>query len=128
MSKIGRHINISNGFVSTAEYTKSLGYNCYQIFLGSPHSTSGKTQSTEDLLKLKSELKSLSMTIVIHGAYTINLCHTLGTNKSKNSINSLITNLNASVIIGKRCMGVIIHMGKNIAENNMSNEQALEVI
>ena len=63
--------------------------------------------------------------MVIHGSYTINLCHPVNSKKFETSIKSLVQDLNASSISGDRCIGVIIHMGKNITENNLSVSEAI---
>jgi deoxyribonuclease-4 len=66
------------------------------------------------------------MIMVVHGSYTINLSHPSNSPKYKASLKSLIQDLDSSVIIGERCLGVIIHMGKNIPDNKISNRQALD--
>jgi deoxyribonuclease-4 len=124
---IGRHISINQGFVMSANISKKFGYGIFQIFLNSPTNTWNKsTKIREALVELKLRIDTYDQFMVIHGAYTINLCHPISTPRFKSSIQNLVSDLKSSVILGDRCLGVIIHMGKNIKENNISDKQALE--
>ena len=124
--RIGRHVNISHGFVSSAWYAQNLGCSIFQIFLGAPQRVLSKARQKDELVEFKKELEKRNMKMVVHGSYTINLCHPANTTRFKASLKSLVQDLNASEIIGKKCLGVIIHMGKNIPENKLSDEQALD--
>jgi len=128
MSKfcIGRHINISSSFHTVPWYAKSLGCDIFQIFLGSPTQVISKARQKDELEKFGIELNKRKLIMVVHGSYTINLCHPPKSKKFNASLHSLIQDLNATVLIGDKCIGVIIHMGKNIPENNLTVEQALE--
>ena len=123
--RLGRHINISHGFVTAPWYAQSLGCGIFQIFLGAPQQVLSKAKQKDDLIKFGEEINKRKLKMVIHGSYTINLCHPKKSKKYQASIKSLIQDLNASVDIGNNCLGVIIHMGKNIPENKLSDEQAL---
>ena len=123
--KIGRHINISNGFISSVKHAANLGCNIMQIFLGSPQLILNRKRSNYELESIKSELIELNMDMVIHGSYTINLCHNSTSNKYKASLKSLIQDLLASEKIGSKCLGVIIHMGKNVPEINIDDDIAI---
>jgi deoxyribonuclease-4 len=124
--KIGRHINVSQGFLTAPAYAKSIGCNIFQIFLGVPQFIISKAVPVDDLKKFGDLLKKLKLLMVIHGSYTINLCHPKKNNLYKSSVRSLVQDLKASSIIGNQCLGVIIHMGKNIPALGLSNNQALE--
>ena len=124
--RIGRHINVSPGFLTAPAYAKSIGCDIFQIFLGVPQFIISKARPEADLKKLGETIKKLKLTMVIHGSYTINLCHPKKNNLFKTSVKSLVQDLNASAVIGKKCLGVIIHMGKNIPGNKISNQEALE--
>lgn len=124
--RLGRHINISSGFTTAPEYGHSLGCNFIQIFLGSPQRIISKMRSENELKTLGKELDKYKMKMVIHGSYTINLCHPHGNSIFKSSVKSLVQDLDSSVIIGSRCIGVIIHMGKNIKSNGISDDEAID--
>ena len=124
--RIGRHINTSSTFVATPWYAKSLGYEIFQIFLGAPYQVLTKAIQKDQLIKIGEELVKRNMIMVIHGSYTINLCHPDKSTKFQASLKSLVQDLSASALIGINCLGVIIHMGKNIPVNNISDDQALD--
>lgn len=67
-----------------------------------------------------------NLRMVIHGSYTINLCHPVKSKKFQLSVKSLVQDLTASNDIGSNCLGVIIHMGKNIPENKITDAEALD--
>lgn len=122
---IGRHINTTHGFVTAPAYGKKIGCDIIQIFLGSPQQIISKPRSSADLKIFGQELSKYKLLLAIHGSYTINLCHPKGTRSFTMSVKSLVQDLIASELIGKRCIGVIIHMGKNVATNKISDKQAL---
>jgi apurinic endonuclease APN1 len=123
--RIGRHINITFGFTSAVAYAASINCNIMQIFLGPPQKVSSKAKSKTELTEFGAELKKYKMKMVIHGSYAINLCHEKKSKRLITSVKALVQDLNASAIIGPRCLGVIIHMGKNIAANNISDKKAI---
>lgn len=123
--RIGRHINISKGFLTAPKYASSIGCEIMQIFLGAPTQVVSKPKDQKELRKFGVELKKYKLKMVIHGSYTINLCQPSSSKLFKSSVRSLVQDLNASNEIGKRCLGVIIHMGKNVITNGLSIEQAL---
>jgi deoxyribonuclease-4 len=123
---IGRHIAMNQGFVMSADISKKLGYNIFQIFLNSPTTILSKSKNKEILDELKRRIYAYDLIMVIHGSYTINLCHPPTSLKFKASIQNLVADLKSSVILGDRCLGVIIHMGKNMPENKISTKHALD--
>lgn len=123
---IGRHINISKGFLTAPEYAKSLGCGIFQVFLGNPQQIISKERNKDELIKFGEELEKYKMRMVVHSSYTINLAHPIGSNMYKTSVRSLIQDLNASALIGHRCLGVIIHMGKNIETNHITDDEAID--
>lgn len=124
--RIGRHINISHGFLTAPWYAECLGCTIFQIFLGSPQQVLSKARQKEELIKFGEELEKRKLKMVIHGSYTINLCHPINGKKFQTSLKSLVQDLQGSSDIGSNCLGVIIHMGKNIPENKISDKQALQ--
>jgi deoxyribonuclease IV len=122
---IGRHLNIGHGLLYTPKEAVAHGYQLYQVFLSVPHQVISKARPVADLIKLGTELESHQLSMVIHGSYTINLCHPPNTLKANNSIKSLVQDLTAAGHIGPQCLGVIIHMGKNIPDNKISRQQAI---
>lgn len=125
-TRIGRHINISKGFVSAPEYAKNIGCGVFQIFLGAPQQILSKARQKDELIEFGKQLVKHDLIMVVHGSYTINLCHPPGSKKFETSIRSLVKDLNATNLIGDRCLGVIIHMGKNISENKLTVDQAID--
>lgn len=124
--RIGRHINSNNGFLMIPEFSKNIGCGIFQIFLGSPQRIISKMKQKNELVKFGKKLGKQNLEMIIHGSYTINLCHPTKNKKFQMSLKSLVQDLNASEHIGNRCLGVIIHMGKNIPENNITNDEALD--
>ena len=125
LNRIGRHIDISHGIAKTPQIASIMKYNIFQIFTTSPQRLAPNKKSIPELMDLRNQLDTYDMYMIIHGSYTINLCHSYGTTKYNSSINSLVHDLKTSEIIGTRCLGIIIHMGKNIKENNLSREQSI---
>jgi len=123
--RIGRHINISHGFTTAPKYAASIGCQFLQVFLGAPQQVISKAKSTKDLQLFGSELKKYKLKAVIHGSYTINFCQPATTTAFKTAVRSLVQDLTAASVIGKRCIGVIIHMGKNVPVNKISTKKAI---
>lgn len=122
---IGRHLNIYNQEIENLPiYTNKIKSSIFQFFLDSPEKIFYTIPDKSILNKLKKNLIKKSIYCVIHGNYTINLCHSNSSFKGKKSISNLISELNASELIGNNCLGVIIHVGKNVKSNNMSDEEA----
>jgi apurinic endonuclease APN1 len=124
--RIGRHMGIGPGFSTIPEYVDSLGYNIFQIFLAVPRKILSKAKQDKELISFGNELRIRDLRMVIHGNYTINLCHPKGSVKYEASVKSLIQDMISSAVIGIECMGVIIHMGKNVTENAISAKEALD--
>jgi len=123
--RIGRHINTRFGLLTAPMYANTLGCTIFQIFLGAPQQVLSKARQKEELIQFASELKKYKLKMVVHGSYTINLCHSPSSKKFQTSLKSLVQDLNASAIIGADCLGVIIHMGKNIPDNKLSVDAAI---
>lgn len=123
--RIGHHINIIHDFINIPRYASKLGYGIFQIFLGIPQRVISKPKTEEDLLTFGNELRKYDLKMVIHASYTINLCHPTNSIRFNESLRSLIQDLNASALIGNRCIGVIIHMGKNVPANKLTVDQAI---
>lgn len=124
--RLGRHINTMNGFVTAPEYAYKIGCTFFQIFLGPPQQIIIKQISEKELIEFADELEKYDLEMVIHGGYVINFCQPLKSKLHNSAIKRLVIELNTSHLIGKRCVGVIIHMGKNIKSNNISDQQAMD--
>lgn len=124
LTRIGRHINISCGFLAAPDYAKKLKCTVFQIFLGSPRMIISKKKSDQDLIEFGLLLKENKQKMVIHGSYVINFANPIGSKKYNDSVKSLTQDLNSSLLIGTRCIGVIIHMGKNVKNNNINEKEA----
>lgn len=112
---IGRHINTSHGFVSSASYAHSLGANVYQIFLGSPRTYSPKQHSTQELQDLRDNIIIHNLTLVVHANHMLNFCNPVDSFKHTAAIKLLVQDLKDSVKIN--AIGVVIHMGKKLTMN-----------
>lgn len=123
--RIGRHINISKGLITAPQYAHSIGCNIMQIFLAAPRQIHTKPHSKKELMLLAKELEKYKLKMVIHASYTINLAHPKKNKLYQTSVKATIQDLEASQIIGDRCLGVIIHMGKNIEANGISTDKAI---
>lgn len=124
--RIGRHINVSHGFVTAPWYAEQIGCRVFQIFLGSPQQVLTKARAEADLKLFSKELAKRDLKMIVHSSYTINLCHPATALKFKKSLKSLVQDLKATAILGPRCLGAIIHMGKNITELKQTDEQAID--
>lgn len=123
--RIGRHMGSSWTWDEAIADVKTLGYNFLQLFLLNPQKLHSKPLPESVLLKLKSALETNKVLLVVHGSYTINLCQPKSTFKYKTSMKLLLSDLKSAEILGPTCIGIIIHMGKNIAELKQSDETAL---
>jgi len=123
--RVGRHINTSHGFITAPWYAECLGCTIMQIFLGAPQRILSKAKQKDDLVNFGKELEKRNLVMVVHGSYTINLCHPSKSKKFIASVKSLVQDLTSTAYIGPKCLGVIIHMGKNISENKLSDDDAL---
>ena len=123
--RIGRHISTSRGLLSAPVYGEKIGCQIIQIFLGSPTQAVSRPRTDAELVALGKELKSYKMKLVIHGLYTINLAHQPSSSRFRTSVRALEADLKACHIIGARCIGVIIHMGKNVSDEHISEKKAM---
>lgn len=124
--RIGRHINISGGFLTAPAFAEEIGCEFIQIFLGNPQQMISPVKPNSDLIAFGTELKIHHLKAVIHGHYTINLARNPANPKLIKSIKSLVNDIKSAHIIGKRCIGVIIHMGKNMPDEGISTEQSIQ--
>lgn len=124
--RLGRHISTSQSFINTPWYAHQLGCEVFQIFLGSPQQVISKARQKEELIKFGQGLIKYDIQMVVHGSYTINFCHPVKSKKFQLSVKSLVQDLRGATEIGENCLGVIIHMGKNIPENKITYEEAID--
>lgn len=123
---VGRHVSIGKNLVDSIDYAKDIGCTFFQIFLGSPRSANRIKRSQEELLGFKKKLKENKMKMVIHGSYIINLCHPKTRSSYDSMIQCLVSDLKISSVFGSRCLGVIIHMGKNIPSDKLTEKEAIK--
>lgn len=120
---IGHNLNISNGFLTTVDYAKTIEANFIQIFLSAPQKYNNKRKSDDDLNQLNNKLLNNNMKMVIHGSYKLNFCNPEESYIHKAAIIDLVNDLNDSVKIG--AIGVVIHMGKNVKNINLTENEAI---
>lgn len=112
---IGRHINISKGFTTTADYANQQQSNVFQIFLKSPQSITAKSNIEEhEYMTLSSKIIQYNQKMMIHGSYVLNFCHDPESELHKSAIDNLVRDLNDSIKL--KAIGVIVHMGHNTGE------------
>jgi deoxyribonuclease-4 len=124
--RYGRHLSSRHGLSFIPQYAYDLGMGVFQVFFGVPHQVLSKPKSNGELISLSKNIEKYHLKCTIHGSYTINFCHPSTEKMFKTSLKSLVQDLHASNIIGKRCLGVVIHMGKNIPLLHISNDEALQ--
>jgi deoxyribonuclease-4 len=124
--RIGRHIRVmtTHDLLTGPAYAKEIGCQIMQIFLGNPQVAVSKPRSEADLKAFGIELQLHKMKVIIHGHYSINFCQPSDSSRFRTSLRSMISDLKSSALIGKRSLGVIIHMGKN--KTNLTEKQALQ--
>lgn len=123
--KCGRHVGSLN-FFSTPAHAKSIGCDIFQIFLGNPQQILSKVKTDSELKNFSLELDRYDLLMVVHSSYTINLCHPINSKSFMSSVRSLVNDLRSSYVIGSRCLGVVIHMGKNVSINNITDDEAIK--
>jgi deoxyribonuclease-4 len=124
---IGRHIGTFhfNGpeLPNIYEIANEFKMNTIQIFLKSPNMLTFSKQNPEILKGTGKILKKNNIKIIIHGSYIINFCHPKNSLMYKRSVKNLVDDLLDSHLL--QAEGVIIHMGKNIPKNNLSDIDAM---
>lgn len=124
MALVGSHVNTTFGFVTTVAYAKKTGCEIYQMFLGSPRSTKPhKRKNIIDLKEIRIFAEKFKIKILIHAAYVLNYCNPIDSSIHTDAVQSLANNLMDADILG--AIGVVVHMGKNVTRNKLSEEQAL---
>jgi deoxyribonuclease-4 len=123
--RIGRHVSTSGVIADLPHYVKNLTYDIFQIFSVPPVQVNPKTKSNTQWLALGENLELDDMYMIIHGSYTINLANPSSSANYKASVVRLVSDLNAASLLGPRCLGVIIHMGKNVKTNAITNDEAI---
>jgi deoxyribonuclease-4 len=66
------------------------------------------------------------MKIVVHGNYTINFAHPPKSSQFTKSIKLIVNDMNIASHFHDKCLGVIIHMGRNIESNDISDKKAMQ--
>lgn len=123
--RIGCHVSY-NDIKEVPKYAKSIGCDMVQIFFGNPQQVVLKRKKEKDLIELSHQLANYKMKLLIHGSYAINLAHPVGTGRYNASVNAIVKDLEMIAIIGKRCMGLIIHMGKNVPACGIDANEAIK--
>jgi len=123
---VGRHVSHINGIIGIPEFAHQMGCQIFQMFSGSSRVILNSKKNKELLVSFSQKLKQYSLKVVIHGIYTINFCSPINTPLHHTSIHSTIQDLHTASIIGNRCLGIIIHMGRNAEKYKQSNEVALK--
>lgn len=90
----------------TADMAKMLGCDIYQIVpCGSSYF---RNHCRSEIKLLNSKLNEYKIDMIIHSSMLLNFCNP----KAQNDIDSLVNDLRDCALLD-RCLGVVIHMGKN---------------
>ena len=72
---IGNHVSVSKGYLTMGRHAKKLGGDTFAFFPRNPRGGRSKTVSDEELALLRRFLEENSFgKLVVHGAYTMNVC------------------------------------------------------
>ena len=124
MKLIGRHIDYMGDLYKIPDYAKKYGYNIFQILLSNPRRIISRQRTASELNQLHERLICKNMFMFIHSSYTVNLCNPITSSLHRLSVKSIVSDMTAAYKLGDRCLGVIIHMGRNVKKNNISDKQA----
>lgn len=118
--KLGAHC--CHDRLTAPSYSKSIGSNFIQMFIKSPKSYNVNTISDSDLRKLKKELIKNNCGFVIHSPYIINLARHPDQYQHSKGIDVIVDDMNCGAKIG--AIGAVIHMGKNVKSEKMTETTA----
>lgn len=124
---IGKHIHLRHPLNKTVEYAHDLHCQIFQIFTSNPQSLAVPSLEMKKWQVMREALEKYDMHMVIHGKYNINLCQETDSYQGAKNIQSLWGDMNIDNILGERCLGVIIHMGKNVPALNFTTDEALQM-
>ena len=123
--RIGGHLNLHGNFTETPLYAPSVGYTIFQVFIANPRGLNFRERDEEEFRQFSANLQVSDTMMVIHACYTINLCHPQGSARWASSVAATIYTLQGAVAIGTRCIGAIIHMGKNVKDLAINDGEAM---
>lgn len=121
---LGCNINSKHGLTHCVNDGISMGAKIIQIYFRPPNQFYLTTVKTNLLENLKKQLDESNMKIVIHGSFIINFCRPLNDKITHTAIKLLVDDMINSVKLN--ALGVIIHMGKNVKEMKITNNDALK--
>ncbi len=111
---IGAHVSMAGGLDKAVKRAASINCNCMQIFSGSPRSWQRSLPTQDELNKLFSIQKELSVSsIFTHALYLVNLASPKPDLLQK-SINSLIHDLHFDSLV--KGSGVVVHLGSHLGK------------
>jgi len=122
---VGKNIYTTHGFTTVVDHAIEVGATFFQIFLSSPQSYNRTQHSIKDITHIKNKLIESDVKMVIHGSYMLNFCNPVNSFIHTKAVEILSADLEDSIRFGQNTIGVIVHMGKNVKELNISNEQAI---
>lgn len=121
---LGANINISHGFETAPSYSDSIGGNFFQIFLRNPRSYVPNPRSAKLLAQFKKNLEKYKCGCVVHSSFVVNLSRNPNEYQHFKGVDVVVEDLNHSVDIG--AIGTIIHMGKNVKDMGISDDEAMD--
>ena len=110
--RIGAHIHSDCDLEFSADYSKQIGSNFFQIFLANPQKYNSPRFTGIKLLQLRKKLIEYDIMVVIHANFMLNFCNECESYKHKAAVKLLEQDLRDSVKLG--AIGVVIHMGKKL--------------
>jgi len=120
---LGANINISHGFDTAPWYSNSMGGNFFQIFLRNPQSYIPNPRTKKSLKQFKKNLEKYECACVVHSSFIVNLARNPTDYQHYKGVEVVVEDLNHSIEIG--AIGAIIHMGKNVKDMDISDDDAI---
>lgn len=124
--RIGRHIGKTGGILNIPAFAHDIDCQIFQIFSGSSYVGANPKKNEEQLKEFGQELEKYNIVMVIHGIYVVNLAAPIHTPLHHSSVTAVIKDLTSASMIGKNCLGVVYHVGKNPDKYHQSNEIAMK--
>ena len=126
---LGIHLNEDkfNNLLEALKYTKSIGGNILQVYLGNKRLTTLREKikpTKEEIKEIKQFLKDNNMKFVIHAILSLNYCNDPESMRFRWGLDNLIYDMNIGYKLG--AIGVVLHMGTHKTEKlNITYDQCI---
>ena len=126
---LGIHINENHfkNLLDALKYTKKIGGNILQVYLGDKRLTTLRLKiklTKDEINEIKIFLKENNMKLVIHAILSLNYCNDPFSPRFKWGLDNLIYDMNLGYQLG--ALGVVLHMGTHKTEKlNISYDKCI---